>query len=90
MLNAAKSKIMPNNIMKVTRKTLLIIIAILGVLLIAFGAIQHFTGFGQGEEWSRYVSDIIIVIALGLFAYNRKLSRDEKGNGDQGTMGQRE
>ena len=64
--------------MKITRKTLLIIIAALGVLLIAYGLIQHFTGFGKGEEWGRYVSDIIIFIALGLFVYNRKLARDEK------------
>ena len=64
--------------MKITRKTLLIIIAILGVLLIAYGVIRHFTGFGEGEEWDRYVSDIIIFIALGLFVYNRKMARDEK------------
>ena len=64
--------------MKITRKTLLIIIAALGVLLIAYGVIRHFTGFGEGEEWDRYVTDIIIFIALGLFVYNRKLARDEK------------
>jgi uncharacterized membrane protein HdeD (DUF308 family) len=64
--------------MKLTRKTLLIIIAALGVLLIAYGVIQHFTGFGEGEEWNRYVIDIIIVIALGLFIYNRKIAKDEK------------
>ena len=64
--------------MKVTRSTLLIIIAALGVLLIAHGVIRHFTGFGEGEEWDRYVSDIIIIIALGLFIYNRKMVKDEK------------
>ena len=63
--------------MKITRKTLLIIIAALGVLLIAYGVIQHFTGFGKGEEWGRYVSDIIIVIALGLFIYNRKMAKED-------------
>ena len=63
---------MPNIAMKLTRKMLLIIIAILGVLLIAYGVIQHFTGFGEGEEWDRYVTEIIIVIALGLFIYSRR------------------
>jgi len=57
---------------------LLITIAILGVLLIAYGVIRHFTGFGEGEDWDRYVTDIIIFIALGLFVYNRKMARDEK------------
>jgi len=69
---------MPNIAMKVTRKTLLIIIAALAVLLIAYGVIRHFTGFGEGEEWDRYVTDIIVVIALGLFIYNRKMAKDEK------------
>jgi uncharacterized membrane protein HdeD (DUF308 family) len=69
---------MPAGVMKITRNTLLIIIAALGVLLIVYGAIRHFTGFGEGEEWDRYVTDIIIVIALGLFVYNRKMVRDEK------------
>jgi len=64
--------------MKITRKTLLIIIAALGVLLIAYGVIRHFTGFGEGEEWDSYVTDSIIVIALCLFVYNRKMARDEK------------
>jgi len=71
--------------MKIKNRTLLIIIAALGVLLIVYSAIRHFTGFGEGEEWDRYVTDIVIVIALGLFAYNRWLTRDEKGTGDQGS-----
>jgi flagellar basal body-associated protein FliL len=64
--------------MKITRKTLLIIIAVLGVLLIAYGVIRHFTDFGEGEVWDRYVTDVIVVIALGLFIYNRKMAKDEK------------
>ena len=71
--------------MKVTRKTLLIIIAALGVLLIAYGMIRHFTGFGEGEEWDRYVTDAVIFIALGLFIYNRKMASDEKGTEDKGS-----
>ena len=64
--------------MKVTRKMLLTIIAALGVLLIASGIINYFTGFSLGETGSRYFADIIIFAALGLFIYNRKLLKDEK------------
>ena len=64
--------------MKVTRKMLLIIIAALGVLLIASGLINYFTGFSLGEPGSKYFADIIIFAALGLFIYNRKLLKDEK------------
>jgi len=71
--------------MKVTRKTLLIIIAALGALLIAYSVIRHLTGFGEGEEWDRYVTDFIIIAALVLFVYNRKMASDEKGTGVQGS-----
>ncbi|MDR0495996.1 MAG: hypothetical protein LBH42_00110 [Treponema sp.] len=64
--------------MKVTRKMLLIIVAALGVILIIYAAIRHFTGFGAGEAWDRFVADGVIIIALGLFIYNRKMARDEK------------
>jgi uncharacterized membrane protein YidH (DUF202 family) len=78
LLIAAKSQIIPAYTMKITRTTLLIIIAVLAVLLIAYGVIQHFTGFGADEEWNRYVTDVVVVIALGLFIYNRKMASDEK------------
>ena len=64
--------------MKITRKTLLIIIAALGVLLIAYGALRHFTDFSLGETGDKYISDVIIMTALGIFLYNRKLAKDER------------
>ena len=64
--------------MKLNRNMLLTIIAALGVLLITYGLLRHFTGFSLGENGDKYVSDIIIMAALGLFLYNRKLARDEK------------
>ena len=64
--------------MKITRKTLLIIIAAMGVLLITYDVLRHFTGFGEGEEWDRYVAGIIIVFVLGLFIYSHKLAKEEK------------
>ena len=64
--------------MKVTRRMLLITIAVLGVLLITYGLVRHFTDLEFGEQIDRWVSDIIIFSALGLFIYNRKLAKDEK------------
>ena len=64
--------------MKVTRKTLLIIISALGALLIVSGLLNYFTGFSLGEPWNKYFGDFIIIAALGLFMYNRKLLKDEK------------
>ena len=53
-------------------------IAALGVLLIGYGLIRLFTGFEPGEALDKYITDIIIIIALGLFIYNRKMLKDEK------------
>ena len=64
--------------MKITRKMLLIIIAVLGVLLIAYGLIRQFTAIEIDESTDKYVTNIIIFIALGLFVYNRKIASDEK------------
>ena len=76
--------------MKTTRKTLLIIIAVLGVLLIVYDVIRHFTGFGAGEEWDRYVANIILILVLGLFIYSRKLAKDEKQEKEELTQRQEE
>jgi hypothetical protein len=64
--------------MKITRKTLLIIIAFLGIVLIAYAAVRHFNDSGEEQTWDRYVTNSIVIIALGLYLYNRKLARDEK------------
>ena len=64
--------------MKMTRKTLYIIIAVLGVLLIVYDVIRHFTGFGVGEEWDKYVSGIILILVLGLLIFSHTIAKDEK------------
>ena len=64
--------------MKIKRNTLLIIIAALGVFIIAYSLVRQFTGFGFGEAGEKRMMDIIIFGALGLFLYNRKLAKDEK------------
>ena len=64
--------------MKVTRKMLLWIIVALGVLIIAYGLIRQFTGFGLSEDMEKYFMDGVIIAALGLFMYNRKMLRDER------------
>jgi hypothetical protein len=63
---------------KVTRKLLLMITAGMGIFLIGYSLIRHFTGFGFGEAGEKYMMDVIIIGALGLFMYNRKMARDER------------
>lgn len=50
----------------------------IGVFIIAYSLIRHFTGFSIGENAEKYLFDTIVFIALGLFMYNRKLAADEK------------
>jgi len=57
---------------------LLIIIAALGVFIIAYSLIRQFTGLGFSEAGEKYMMDIIVISALALFMYNRKLAKDEK------------
>ena len=64
--------------MKVKRKTLLKIIAGMGIFIIVYSLIRQFTGFGFGEKVEKYMMDVIIFGALGLFLYNRKLAKEEK------------
>lgn len=64
--------------MKITRKMLLIIIASMGIFLIAYSVFRHFTGIGLGEKAEKYMMDIIVFGALGLFVYNRKMAGDER------------
>jgi putative Mn2+ efflux pump MntP len=63
---------------KITRKMLLAITASLGIIIILYSLIRHFTGFGLSERAEKYLFDGIIIAALGLLMYNRKLARDER------------
>ncbi|MDR2144373.1 MAG: hypothetical protein LBP29_08395, partial [Treponema sp.] len=64
--------------MKLSRKTLLWITAGLGVALIVYSLIRHFTSFSLGEKVEKYLMDGIVFAALALFMYNRKLASDER------------
>jgi hypothetical protein len=64
--------------MKLTRKTLLLITAGLGVLIIVYSLLRHFNIVSPGEQVERYFMDIVIFAALGLFLYNRKLASDDR------------
>ena len=63
---------------KITRKSLLIITASIGVLLIVYSLVRHFFGFGLPEKYEKHLFDGVVIAALGCFMYNRKLARDEK------------
>jgi hypothetical protein len=64
--------------MKISRIWLLRITGAIGVFIIVYSLIRHFTGFSIGESAEKYMFDTIVFIALGLFMYNRKLASDEK------------
>jgi hypothetical protein len=64
--------------MKITRVWLLRITGSLGVFIIIYSLIRHFTGFQFDETMEKTIFDIIVFAALGLFIYNRKLAGDEK------------
>jgi hypothetical protein len=64
--------------MKITRKTLLIITAGLGVLLIVYSLVRHFFKIGLSDTMERYFMDGVVFGALALFMYNRKLAKDER------------
>ena len=64
--------------MKITRKALLIIIAALAIFIIVYSLFSQFTGIGLDEAAERFMVNTILIAAVGLFIYNRKLARDEK------------
>ena len=63
---------------KVTRKMLIITIVCMGVFLILYSIVRYFTGIGFSEGVEKIMMDVIMISALGLFIYNRKLLKDEK------------
>jgi hypothetical protein len=63
---------------KPSRKTLLIMLGALGVILIGYGVLQAIFGNILSESAGKNLSDIIIFAALGIFLWNRKLLKDEK------------
>jgi hypothetical protein len=64
--------------MKINRKMLLGITAGLGVLIILYSLVRHFTPFGLSDKLEKYFMDGIVFAALALFLYNRKLASDER------------
>ncbi|MDR0323997.1 MAG: hypothetical protein LBI12_06100 [Treponema sp.] len=63
---------------KLTRKKILIILTALGASLILYGLIRHFTNWEPPETFDSYFTNVIIVAALILFVYNRKMIKDER------------
>ena len=57
---------------------LLIIIASMGSFLILYSVFRHLTGKGFSDAAEKYMMDVIMIGALGLFMYNRKMVSDEK------------
>jgi flagellar biosynthesis/type III secretory pathway M-ring protein FliF/YscJ len=68
--------------MKLKRTWILRITGGIGVFIIVYSLIRHFTGFTIndyfGESAEKTMFDTIVFIALGFFLYNRKLASDER------------
>jgi len=64
--------------MKITRNILLKVIAVLGVIIILYGLVRQFTGIKIDDTIEKTVFDFVILIAIGLFFYNRKMAQEEK------------
>ena len=56
----------------------MIIIASLGGWLILYSLIRQFTSFGFSEEIERNMINGVMIIAVGLFLYNRKRVSDAR------------
>jgi hypothetical protein len=63
--------------MKLTRIHLLRIALGLALFLVAYGLFRRFSGVAVDEKLEKIMIDGVIVAALGLFVYNRKLAADE-------------
>jgi hypothetical protein len=63
---------------KITRKMLLIAVAVLGSFLILYSLVKYLFGLEFSVAAEKRMMDFIIFSALGLFIYNRKLASDEK------------
>jgi hypothetical protein len=64
--------------MKLSRKAIMIIIGSMGVFIIAYSLVRHFTKFSIGEKYEKWMMDGVMFGALALFMYNRKLAKDEQ------------
>jgi hypothetical protein len=63
---------------KIKRSWLIGLIIGMGILMILYTLVRTFTPLRLDEKAERYCFDILIFTALGVFVYNRKLTRDEK------------
>jgi hypothetical protein len=63
--------------MKLKRKHLTWILAGLAFLLVGYSVLRGVFHVNMGENLERYLYDVIVIGALGVFMYNRKLAKDE-------------
>ncbi|WP_304223327.1 hypothetical protein [Gracilinema caldarium] len=63
--------------MKLNRTSLLWIIASIGVAMILYAVAKQFIGFTVDPALEKTFFDFIVIGALGILLYNRKLARDE-------------
>ncbi|MDR3130152.1 MAG: hypothetical protein LBU18_01250 [Treponema sp.] len=59
--------------MKISRTWLLRILIALAFVIAAYSVLRHITGFTLGGKTENFLMDAIMITALGVFIYNRKL-----------------
>jgi hypothetical protein len=63
---------------KPTRRLLLGIVAGMGGFIIVYSLFRALTGLSFEEDLEKTIFDMIVIAALGILVYNRRIARDEK------------
>lgn len=64
------------NKIKITHKHLMVVIILLAVFLVALGVLNAVFHYSFPPEVMRIASDVVIVIAIGVFLLSRKIAKD--------------
>lgn len=64
------------NKIKITHKHLMVVIILLAVFLIALGVLNAVFKYSFPPDVIRIASDVVIVIAIGVFLLSRKIAKD--------------
>jgi len=66
------------NFLKDKRRLLLIALIAMAVLLVGYGLLRGLAGIRLPDRLDRALPDLIMIAAVGIFVYGRKLAKEEK------------
>jgi hypothetical protein len=64
--------------MKFSRKSIMFILIGMAAFILVYSLVRQFLGIRFSDAGEKYMFDIFIFAALGIFVYNRKMANDEK------------